>query len=195
MRRSRRIGGIVVAALAAAILVGSSPSPAFAIVGGTYEQQQMAQWALTRFSSAGLILPGIEIRFHAGRDGCEGHLGYYRDEVANICGTHADLMASRLLLHEMAHGWLEVNVTGARRDRFLELRGLTTWNDEGVTWEERGYEQGAEIMAWAIGDQVDGTRAPSIPENARHQLAEAYQLLTDDPLPELAPAMTWQGAL
>jgi hypothetical protein len=33
------------------------------------------------------------------------------------------------------------------------------------------YEHAAEIIAWAVGDQSDGIRAPSIPRNERDQLA------------------------
>ena len=80
----------------------------------------------------------------------------------------------------------------AVRERFLELRGLETWNDRDVTWEERGSEQGAEILAWAIGDQADGIYAPSIPDNEPERLAVAYRMLTGTSLPSVTPSEWWE---
>jgi hypothetical protein len=161
------------------------------VVGGTPDQREMTRWAVSRFEAAGLSPPPVEVRFHLDRDPCRGHLGYYDHGVVHVCRRHTDLWASRELLHEMAHGWLHTNLTAVERARFLKLRGLITWNDAGVAWDERGFEQGAEIIAWAIGDQADGIYMPSIPDNAPRQLAEAYRVLTSDPFPTLAPAALW----
>ncbi len=87
-----------------------------------------------------------------------------------------------------------VNVTGVARDRFLALRGLTTWNGKQVPWDERGFEQGAEIIAWAIGDQGEGVLMPSIPNNAPQQLVDTFELLTGRPLPELSARTRWHGS-
>jgi hypothetical protein len=161
------------------------------IVGGTSDQHEMADWAIGRFEAVGFTLPPLEIRFE-GRGACKGHLGLYDDGVVRECRIHTDLWASRELLHEMAHAWLDANLTAAQRERFLELRGLTTWSNPSVLWEERGYEQAAEIIAWAIGDQGQGIYMPSIPNNGLRQLADAYGQLTNNPLPKLAPWMLWR---
>lgn len=153
----------------------------------------MVQWAVGRFESERLTPPRIEIRFHVGLDACRGHLAYYSNGVADECREHTDLMAARSLLHEMSHAWLEANMSQAHISRFLKARGLSTWNDPAAPWEERGYEQGAEIMAWALGDQSEGTLMPSIPHNARHEVIEAYELLTGFPFPALRAAMAWRG--
>jgi hypothetical protein len=192
MRTSRRIGGIVAGVVAAVTLGWSLPATGVTIVGGTPDQREMARWAIARFEAEGLTLPRLEIRFQTSRDSCRGHLAYYHDGIADMCGAHTDLMAGRSLLHEMSHGWLERNVTGTERDRFIELRGLKTWNDQNVVWDERGFEHGAEIMAWALGDQSDGILTPSIPDNDPDQLAAAFRQLTGTPLPELQNWMRWR---
>jgi hypothetical protein len=155
------------------------------ITGGTPAQQAMARWAVGRFETAGLSLPALEIRFHGSRDGCDGRLGLYSDGTANLCGEHVNLMTRRTLLHEMAHGWAGSAVSADLRARFLRLRQLETWNDHDAAWEQRGNEHAAEIVGWALCDQGTGTRSPSIPHNDPEEIAEAYELLTDRPIPEL----------
>ncbi len=184
----------MVAAVAVANLLAGQPDPRVTIAGATAEQHEMAEWAIGRFEAVGLTLPRIEIRFHVDHDSCHGHLAYYGGGVADMCYVHADPMAARSLLHEMAHGWLDVNVTGVARDRFLALRGLTTWNGKQVPWDERGFEQGAEIIAWAIGDQGEGVLMPSIPNNAPQQLVDTFELLTGRRFPELSARTRWHGS-
>ncbi len=192
MRANRIVRGVVVAAVVVSLASGGSQA-GIAVVGGTHDQRDMARWAIQRFEASGLALPSLEIRFHVGRADCRGRLGHYEDGVADLCFSHASQMSSRVLLHEMAHRWLEVHVTGAARERFLALRELTTWNDGGVAWEERGSEQGAEIMAWALGDQGGGILMPSIPDNAYPQMVEAFEVLTGAPFPVLTPRTAWRG--
>jgi hypothetical protein len=161
------------------------------VVGGTAAQQEMALWAVSRFEAVRLTLPSLEVRFHGDRDACGGRLGLYVDGVVHECREHTNLWASRELLHEMAHAWLDANLTEADRDRFLRLRGLATWNSRDAAWDERGYEHGAEIIAWAIGDQADGIYTPSIPDNGPGELAEAFRVLTSRPFPRLTPDALW----
>ena len=186
MRTTRWITAAVLGAVVIIAIGAGRPASGTTIVGGTAAQQAMARWAVARFTAAELALPPLQIRFQADRSGCEGRLGYYRDRVASVCGTHTDRLARRLLLHEMAHGWVEANLSGEERARFLEVRGLRSWNDDSVEWGERGFEHAAEIMSWALHDQGTGIRTPSIPDNSPDQLADAYELLTGSPLPELS---------
>ena len=53
----------------------------------------------------------------------------------------------------MGHIWLDQNLSDPERERFLEVRGLHAWNESSDTWALRG-EQGAEIMAWALGERI-----------------------------------------
>ena len=63
-------------------------------------------------------------------------------------------MSRRALLHEMSHIWLDQNLDAEAEGAFLELRDLPSWNASSEPWELRGYEQGAEIMAWALGERI-----------------------------------------
>jgi hypothetical protein len=186
MRTTGWIRVAVLGALVAVTLGTSRPASGTAIIGGTPEQQSMARWAVGRFEAAGLWLPALEIHFHADRSGCRGRLGYYLKGEAHVCGTHTGLMAHRLVLHEMAHGWAEYNLSSVERARFLELRGLRTWKDHSAEWHERGTEHAAEIMSWARCDQGTGINTPSIPDNSIEQVTDAYELLTGNPLPEVS---------
>jgi hypothetical protein len=193
MRTRGRIGSGM-AVLAVAVVLAGPAGEGLTVVGGTPEQREMARWAVDRFHATGFVLPPGEIRFHEDRDGCRGRSGYYSDGVVSLCRTHLDTMAARTLLHELAHGWVEVNLTDRERERFLAIRGLSTWNDQSVEWDARGFEHAAEIIAWGIGDQSDGTLAPSIPRNSPDELAAAFEALTGRPLPEIEVWMTWRGS-
>ena len=138
-------------------------------------QQELARWAVARFERAGLDPPTVEIHFHGDASGCGGHLGYAKDGRVDVCTVLVNEMARRNLLHEMGHIWIDQNVSRADRDRFLELRGLRTWNASTADWEERGYEQGAEIMAWALGNRI---LTAQIPDNEPAQLEAGFELLT-----------------
>jgi hypothetical protein len=143
-------------------------------------EQQLAEWAVARFERAGLDPPTVEIYFHGSSSGCGGHLGYAQIGRVDVCTVLVNEMARRNLLHEMGHIWIDQNVSRAERVRFLELRGLRTWNASTADWDERGYEQGAEIMAWALGTRI---LTPQIPGNDSEQIAGAYKLLTGQSLP------------
>lgn len=144
-------------------------------VTGATEQLAMARWALERFEIAGLEPPVVEIAFHRGLSGCGGHLGFARQGEVDVCTTLVDPIARRALLHELGHIWLDQNLSDTERERFLEVRGLQAWNDSSDTWALRGYEQGAEIMAWALGERI---LTPQIPDNEPIRLARGFELLT-----------------
>jgi hypothetical protein len=98
--------------------------------------------------------------------------------------THVDASTRDTLLHEMGHIWLDANVSAELRGRFLRLRSLDAWNDAEDTWALRGYEQGAEVISWEIGDRAF---MPSIPDDAPSDMDAAFELLTGRHLPEAQP--------
>jgi hypothetical protein len=149
------------------------------------EQVRLVQWAAGRFEDAGLDVPRVEIHFHGNSSGCAGHLGYAKGGRVDVCTILVNEMSRRNLLHEMGHVWIDQNVSQADRHRFLALRELRVWNASTVSWDERGYEQGAEIMAWALGTRI---LTPQIPDNDPEQIAGAYELLTGQSLPGLEEA-------
>ena len=63
----------------------------------------------------------------------------------------------------------------------MAMRGVTAWNDQGVIWDERGFEHAAETLAWALGHRHI---APGIPDHDPIRLTFAFELLTGGlPLP------------
>ena len=149
--------------------------PGVTVLSEDPARQQLAEWAVARFERAGLNTPTVEIAFHADASGCGGHLGYAEAGHVDVCTVLVNEMARRNLLHEMGHIWIDQNVSLADRDRFLEFRGLRTWNASTADWDDRGYEQGAEIMAWALGDRI---LTAQIPDNDPAQLGAAFEILT-----------------
>jgi hypothetical protein len=59
---------------------------------------------------------------------------------------------------------------------FLELRWLRSWNDDTANWDERGFEQVAEAIAWELLDEEHGLY--SIPESSPEDMTAAYEQLT-----------------
>ena len=149
--------------------------PSVTVYDADREQVRLVRWGADRFEEAGLALPNVEIHFHADASGCEGHLGYAKDGRVDVCTILENEMARRTLLHEMGHIWIDQNVSRAARERFLELRHLSTWNESTADWGERGYEQGAEIVAWALGTRI---LTAQIPDNRPEQLGVGFEVLT-----------------
>jgi hypothetical protein len=176
----------VVGVIAAATLGASHGDSGSVIIGGTSEQRAMARWALDRYRSEGLLLPPLEIRFLTGQNVCRERLGFYAEGVVSVCGGRVTRMTRRTLLHEMAHGWANFNLSAEEQGQFLEFRGLKTWNSDQVSWEQRGFEQTAEVMSWALCDQGTGYLRPFIPDNSIEQLTDAYELITGKALPKIA---------
>ena len=190
METTRRLVGTIGVALLLG-MTAAGPATRLEVSGGSAPQRQLLAWALERFEDAGIELPPIDVRFGDGPEDCADHLGFYRDGTVWFCHRTTSDLAARGIVHELAHAWIETTLPGEIQERFLELRGLGTWNGQDVTWDERGSEQAAEILAWAVGDQADGTRAPSFPGNSRPELADAYRVLTGGSLPELEPSELW----
>jgi hypothetical protein len=182
MRTVGRHGGSILAlaaiaggwSLGARQAYGVELQPGVTVFAEDPAQQQLAKWAVARFERAGLDPPTVEIAFHADPSGCGGHLGYAKDGHVDVCTVLVNEMARRNLLHEIGHIWIDQNVSRADRDRFLEFRGLRTWNASTADWDDRGYEQGAEIMAWVLGD---GILTAQIPDNDPAQLDAAFEIL------------------
>jgi hypothetical protein len=149
--------------------------PGIVVVSQDPAQRQLARWAVARFGRAGLDAPTVEIHFHADASGCRGHLGYAKGGRVDVCTVLVNEMARRNLLHEMSHIWIDQNVSPAVRARFLHVRSLRSWNASTDRWEERGYEQGAEILAWGLGTRI---LTAQIPDNRPGQLRAGFELLT-----------------
>ncbi len=177
--------------LAAAVLgwqfgsavAGASVSirPQFLVYGASPEQVQMARWAAGRFEIAKLRVPEVEIHFHDDLSDCDGHLGYAVDGRVDLCTSRVDAPTRRALLHELGHVWLDENLAPWVQTAFLRLRDLSAWNSSSDPWNLRGYEHGAEVMAWALGERI---LTPSIPDNEPEKLGLAFRFLTGGELPD-----------
>jgi hypothetical protein len=179
---SSRIALFLCLIVAAAILGSQRSAPAeqrpLTIHGATAAEERVIDWSIRRYREAGLDgMPNLDVYLHRSDTDCRGGIGYYLSGRIDLCTKDASEPYQRkFALHEMAHGWIEANVDAATLDRFMDDRGIVTWNDRSYDWKQRGTEQAAEIVAWGLGE---GEIAPLLPTPvADGQLAELYELLT-----------------
>ena len=180
---------LVTSIVTATILSLSGPTAQTVTVVGAINpfESTILDWALDRFGTAGIELPPFTVEF-ASPDDCNGSTaraihGNSTPRVI-VCAkltTSKELVLKRTMLHEIAHIWAADALDQATRASFLALRGLETWGSRDVPWHERGTEQAAEIMTWALMDQelLMATLADHDPAN----LAASYKLLTGTPVP------------
>jgi len=188
---TKRVSRLLLAVLAATALAGAgahaSPGPQPTVVRGIevfdadQEHLRLVGWAVGRYEHAGLEVPSVQVHFHPDTSGCAGHLGRWIHGRVDVCVVIVSEIARDALLHEIGHAWVEENVSAAVRERFMQLRGLTAWNDQGVIWDDRAFEHAAETLAWALGHRYI---APGIPDHGPARLTAAFELLTGGlPLP------------
>jgi hypothetical protein len=160
---------------------GSEPAPvvvadAIRVFGADAEHQRLVGWALGRYEHAGLRVPPVDVHFHhPDTSGCYGHLGSELGGRIDICVVIVSEIGRDAVLHEMGHAWVAENVPATVRGRFMRMRGLTAWNDQGVIWDDRAFEHAAETLAWALGHRYI---APGIPDHSPARLTAAFELLT-----------------
>jgi hypothetical protein len=147
-----------------------------ATIAGTVEEEAMARWALGRFRDAGLELPALTIGF-SDRDQapCGGSPGRtYFEDVPRVMVCWDDEF---ILLHELAHVWVEANVTPADRAAFTALRdGVTAWAGSGIPWSELGAEHAANVVAWGLME-TPGAISRTYP-NDPDSMTVAFEVLT-----------------
>lgn len=171
-----------VALLIAAVAVGPLPVDS----GLTVEQQAFVDEGLDHFAAAGLAVTSVRFVFHPETSGCRFRRGLYdpATDTVEICTMHLET-----LVHELAHAWVDSNLTEGDKTEFLEHRGLDSWRDHSRPWAERGTEHAATVIAWGVGAGpelimwVDAGGTPQrrllmIPDSTAPELAEAYLMLT-----------------
>ena len=146
------------------------------------------KWTQDLFTAAGFEFPIVAVEFHRNEEACGGARGrtHFTDEdlaTIVVCATHnnpevEDSWRQRTLLHELAHAWIDQNVSTERTRAFMELRGLDEWSSRNVAWEKRATEHAAEILMWGLQDgdykidfRIEGTESD--------ELTAGYQLLTE----------------
>ena len=179
---SSRIALLVCLVVAAAILGSQRPAPAaqrpLTIHGATIAEERAIDWSIRRYREAGLDgMPDLDVYVHGSDEECNGGIGLYHAGRIDLCTkASSDPYQRKFALHEMAHGWIEDNVSGAVLDRFMDIRGIAAWNDRSFDWKQRGTEQAAEIVTWGLGE---GEIAPLLPEATdAPTLTHLYELLT-----------------
>jgi len=180
---------LLVVAIAAAFVgqgvhAGAGPEPvsvgsSIRVFGGDTEHVRLVRWAAARYETRGLGVPTVDVHFHSDTSDCYGHLGSEFGGRVDVCVVIVSEIARETLLHEMGHAWIDEHVTDSVRERFLEMRGLRAWNESTVPWDDRGFEHGAEIIAWGLGNRY---MAPSIPDRDPARLAAGFELLTATPV-------------
>jgi hypothetical protein len=104
---------------------------------------------MERFDAQGLELPEIEFVFHDDLFPCDGHKGRYTSNTGTLEMCSIDAIT---MLHELAHAWANESLSEQAKEDFLSSRGLDSWNDHDVPWDQRGTEHVAETIAWALAD-------------------------------------------
>jgi hypothetical protein len=167
------------------------------IWNGTSELESLVRWALDRFRAAGLEPPEpASVTFvPASHDACSGApavshgqslteitLCFGVDEAcpAPDCPPYS-LRSRRLVLHELAHTWLQTRLTEQQRSRYGEVVGLRWWAPDEPR-ERRAVERAAETITWGlVGEHLQSSELHDVPDAA---VAEEFRLLTGrEPLP------------
>lgn len=147
------------------------PAPV-TVVGASESDHAAIGWAVDRFQRGGLELPPVVIEIQTAPNDCNGYDGLFRSRetppTVLICNP-----SRYIVLHELAHAWEHHNLTDDTRQQFMELLGLTAWNDHDSAWKERGVEVLAEIITWGLYD-IDLTA--DLDEKLMKQ--NAYSLIT-----------------
>ena len=168
--------------VAAAILGGQRAGPGaqrpLSIHGATGAQERAIDWSIRRYREGGLDgMPNLDVYLHGSQADCNGGIGLYHAGRIDLCTeASSEPYQRKFTLHEMAHGWIEHNVSGTVLNRFMDIRGIAAWNDRTFDWKDRGTEQAAEVVTWGLGE---GEIAPLLPEATdAPTLSRLYELLT-----------------
>ena len=183
------------ALLATALLVGigsGTPQTGIEMVNATPTLTAHVDRALDLFATHGLAEPVVaSITFDAEDPFCDRHGGRFTASTAAVLlcfdadtvveksdGTLRD-HEQRLLLHELAHAWIETHSTQDQRSAYTSLMGANSWNDHSSGWYQRGTEMAAETFVFALtdGDVLPRTLASRDPGLLR----EGYDLLIGAP--------------
>jgi hypothetical protein len=142
-------------------------------------------WAIGRFERAALDLPDFEVAFAEDPGQCGGNtaIAVHSEQASRIvvCTDNgvSETVIHRTLLHEIAHIWARVTLDDATRETFMVERGLERW-DEG-RWHERGSEQAAEVITWALMDRE--LLMATLTDHTPDSLIASYETLTGSTVP------------
>ena len=184
----RTIGTLAIASILSSIGAAGhySTPPRLTIENANATQVAAIDAAAQRFADANLTLPDLTIRFGDDPADCYGHLGIFDAATTpwtiTICSDLAFVPT-----HELAHAWLDSNLSGQTRDQYINLRDKANWDDKHAEWSDRGVEDAAFVI------QQNLMITPRLPMSEEWQSRlDAYELLTGQtaPLRSSTPART-----
>ncbi len=180
----KRPATLLAVAILSSISGGAAPArataPVFTVAADNPDHVDLVRWALDRFDEADLDLPSMRFVFHADSAACGGPVGYLAltspEYALHLCPVGGiDAPGNRFtLLHELGHAWVYSHLGPAEWDTFARYRGVSTWNDQAVPWQERGTEQAADLIALSL---MDTEMTPRIPDAGPQAIERGLQLL------------------
>ena len=162
------------------------------IYNGTPALNDALEWGLQRFATAGLEVPQIRsVTFTVQSDSCDDRRAHYLRTESGIklefcmderssCRDEdcTEILPgwSAVILHEIAHAWLDAHLDVIDTERFLDHVGLDTWRDPDLPWVQNGLEHAADTIAWGLMDRdIEMLR---IGQPTSDELAEGFAILT-----------------
>lgn len=162
------------------------------IHNGTPRLEELLLAGLDRFGKAGLAEPRFDsVTFEPSRR-CEERSGrllqdgdsrdlflclYESDLCPGTSTCEPPLLSVRsAVLHELAHAWILDHVDLAAQDRLLQATGREFWQDDSISWPERGVEYAAEVVTWGLLEENSPMVRIGMP--SCHELASSFELLT-----------------
>ena len=108
---------------------------------------------------------------------CDGHLGiFHRGTQPRRVIVCSDLKF--VLTHELAHTWIDANVTAEIRTEFTAWLDLESWNDPDTEWDRRG----EELAAYMIQQNLMGLGGAEGSDRWQERV-DAYEMLTGEASP------------
>lgn len=174
--------------------VVDGPTGPVQIRNGDSLYTQVVAWSLGRFALAGLVAPSVStVAFDPLDPACSRRCGLARpvpDPTVLVCvdaagldlssdarpRETAPLWPSRLVLHELAHLWVDQHADASARQQVVVELDLPGWADPAGPWQEQGAEWAAESIAWGL---VGRPLTASLPESPPcERLAGVFRTLT-----------------
>lgn len=135
------------------------------------DRRSEAQQVIDRFAEVGLELPTVTIEFHESTTPCNGYDGLIRYvEPAPVIAICSD--RPYVLPHELAHAWIDANLSDGEKAGYVERWGLASWDGAEDGWNDRGTEHAAFVI------QQNISAAPSRMTRTWRERAEAFETLT-----------------
>jgi len=155
--------GVVVTPLAGPPSEAAAPLPAPGPERPlTVDQEEVVRSALELLDDGGFELEERPVvSFHADLADCLGNLAYWQVENGVdriwVCWNHDDAGVQRIvrtqaLVHELAHAWVHAHTSETARAVFMDVVGSSSWNGADHAWGDRGVEQAADLLTWAVLD-------------------------------------------